>query len=158
MYAWAYSFRTLVTICVARTHSRLNNGNGKYWLRYSTAFSLTSSFVLRPFYLPCIVLLLTFHLNAYSHICISLAFIPFKHPFHPLSSSWMDIMKNAGISTVEQITNSMQNDSVVPRWSKTFKWFWWTVCICWKETKLVLLYYTYMYIFVDGWMTDWLTD
>lgn len=59
-----------------------------------------------PFHLQCGRR--TFHLNAHSYICISFAFIPFRHPLYPLLSTWMDIMKNAGISTVEQITNSLQ--------------------------------------------------
>lgn len=40
--------------------------------------------------------------------------------------------------------------AVVPRWSKTFKWFWWTVC--WKGTKWYC-----STIYFRGWMNDWLT-
>lgn len=108
----------------------------------------------------------TFHLNAHSYICIfrSLSY-PFRHPLYPLSSSWMDIMKNAGISIVEQITNSLQMTRYTiymylyiqqqyRRWSKTFKWFWWTVCICWKGTKC---YCSTLCIFVGGW-NNWLAQ
>lgn len=133
--------------------------------RCSTAFSLTSSFIWSWALLvsssPSALVRLLFPPSCI-HTQLHLHFVR----FHTIQATIVAIIvyvsgHNEKCWHFHSRTNNkfIANGSAMTRWSKTFKWFWWTacVCVCWKATKCycsTMHIYTCTCTLVCGWMND----